>query len=294
MFKKVIVGVDGAEGGRDALALARVLSAEDTELTLVGIYPVEPVAWRGASAIYQQALRDDSERVLQEARKACGVGASVRTHAASDVGRGLHEVAEATDADLIVVGSSRKGHLGRVLTADDTRHALNGAPCAMAIAPAGYAHSEAALRRIGVGYDGSPESEHALAFARELARELGATVAAMEVVYLPARYFVGPAWPDVSTIKGLKDQARERIAQTDGVEAHTAAGIPAEELARFSGSVDLLVVGSRGYGPFGRLLYGSMSQELARTARTPLLVLPRQAKVPEESPAQAEMANAIL
>jgi hypothetical protein len=36
-----------------------------------------------------------------------------------------------------------------------------------------------------------------------------------------------------------------------------------------------LVVGSRGYGPVGRLIHGSTSQQLARTARCPLLVLAR-------------------
>jgi len=45
----------------------------------------------------------------------------------------------------------------------------------------------------------------------------------------------------------------------------------------FSASVDLLVVGSRGYGPLGRLVHGSTSHRLARLARCPLLVLPRAA-----------------
>jgi len=54
-----------------------------------------------------------------------------------------------------------------------------------------------------------------------------------------------------------------------------AYGVPAEELALYSASLDLSVVGSRGYGPIGRLVHGSTSQKLARTARCPLLVLPR-------------------
>jgi hypothetical protein len=45
----------------------------------------------------------------------------------------------------------------------------------------------------------------------------------------------------------------------------------------FSASVDLLVVGSRGYGPLGRLVHGSTSNELARVSCCPLLVLPRAA-----------------
>jgi hypothetical protein len=61
----------------------------------------------------------------------------------------------------------------------------------------------------------------------------------------------------------------------DGVEARVAYGQPADELAAYSASVDLLIVGSRGYGPIGRLVHGSTSQQLARAARCPLVVLTR-------------------
>ena len=39
--------------------------------------------------------------------------------------------------------------------------------------------------------------------------------------------------------------------------------------------LDLLVVGSRAYGPSGRLLSGSTSLRLARRVACPLLVVPR-------------------
>ena len=52
-------------------------------------------------------------------------------------------------------------------------------------------------------------------------------------------------------------------------------GYPGEELAVFSASLDLLVVGSRSYGPVRRLVLGSTSQYLERYARCSLLVMPR-------------------
>jgi nucleotide-binding universal stress UspA family protein len=52
----------------------------------------------------------------------------------------------------------------------------------------------------------------------------------------------------------------------------------AEELALYGAAVDLLIVGSRGYGPLGRIMHGSVSEKLARTARCPLLVLTRGAR----------------
>lgn len=67
------------------------------------------------------------------------------------------------------------------------------------------------------------------------------------------------------------------VASLGDVGPHAAYGHPAEELALYSASLDLLVVGSRGYGPIGRLIHGSTSHRLAHSARCPLLVLPRAA-----------------
>jgi nucleotide-binding universal stress UspA family protein len=52
-------------------------------------------------------------------------------------------------------------------------------------------------------------------------------------------------------------------------------GLTGEELATFGDVLDLLVVGSRSYGPLRRLVLGSTSNYLQRRARCPLLVLPR-------------------
>ncbi len=288
MFRKVIVGVDGGEGGRDAIALALVLCAPGAEMTLAHVYLDEPVAWRGTSAPYEATLRADAEKILESSRQEAGIQADIRWHGAPTVGRGLHEMAEMIEADLLVIGSTRHGHVGRVLNADDTRHSLNGSPCPVAVAPSGYSQLTDGIHKIGVGYDEAPESEAALRFALELASEHQWKVAACQVIYSPARYLVGPAFPDRNTVMQSLAEIQDRIARIDGVEAHAVYGDPAEELGQFSGSVDLLVVGSRGYGPYGRLLYGSTAQKLTRTARCPLLVLTRKMQQHESAPASAD------
>jgi nucleotide-binding universal stress UspA family protein len=48
-----------------------------------------------------------------------------------------------------------------------------------------------------------------------------------------------------------------------------------EELAAFSQGMDIMVVGSSGYGPMRRLVLGSTSDYLQRHARSSLLVMPR-------------------
>lgn len=293
MFRKVMVGIDGGDGGRDAMALAQVLRSDETEVIFAHVYVGEPVAWRGSSAAYESVLREDAAKLLQSARDEAGVRATLKFHSSPSPGRGLHEMAEDLGADLLVVGSSRRGHLGRVLNADDTRHALNGAPCPVAVAPAGFANEARPVEKIGVAYDGSPESGYALAFARQMSAELSATLAACEVIYFPARLYVGPAFPDRSTVQQSLTEIRARIEDLGGVEPHARYGDPAEELSQFSESLDLLIVGSRGYGPLGRLVYGSTSQRLAHNARCPLLVLTRGAGVQPvgDPPAEAEIAH---
>ena len=275
MFKRVIVGVDGDSGGRDAIAVARLLVAADGRLALAHVHELTPV--RGASGAYGSAESAESMRLLEAERAAAGVDADLLTVTASSVGRGLHYLAEAQQADLLSVGSSTRSFVGRVLVGDLSRAALVGAPCAVAVAPLGYADGGSAIARVGVGYDGSPESERALAFARGLAAHLGAALTALTVVE-PARYTSvvrGLARGEASAHE-LEDATRELDA-LDGVEGEVASGLAGEELALFSARVDLLVVGSRGYGPIRSLMLGGTAVHLASNARCPLLVLPRLA-----------------
>lgn len=275
MFNNVIVGVDGEQGGRDALALAKDLVLPGAEFTLAHVHLGDPGFARSSNLAVEEAEQQRSLVLLEAARDDKDVEARRLSVRSSSVGRGLHELAESQGADLLVVGSCRRGLVGRVVVGDDTREELHGAPCAIAVAPAGYADHANVLREIGVGYDGSPESKRALAVARALATQRRSKLSAFEAVSIPARFFASGAGALGEVIPNYVERARAQLAALGGVEPHAAYGVVAEELALYSASLDLLVIGSRGYGPVGRLVHGSMSQKLARTARCPLLVLTR-------------------
>ncbi|HTX10528.1 MAG TPA: universal stress protein [Solirubrobacteraceae bacterium] len=277
MFTQVLVGVDDDQGGRDAIALGKLLAGPNGALTFGHVFHADTSVPWGFQDPTKPQLEDKSRQLLERIAAESGVSAHLRWHGAPSVGRGLHELAEAVNADLLVVGSSRHAMLGRVRLADDTRAALNGAPSAVAVAPAGYASDPPVVREIGIAYDGSPESEHAVTVARSLAAELGTKLSAFQAVPLPVFGYSGLSTtrPAGISVDDMVKQARERIGALGGVEAHVAAGDPAEELTVYSASLDLLVVGSRSYGPVGRLIHGGISEHLARTARCPLLVLPR-------------------
>lgn len=295
MFKHVMVGIDGEAGDRDGVALAKLLLADGGRLTLAHIYPGETYAWRGSNPAYATVEEEDARALLERARTEERVDADLHYRGNSSVGKGLHVLAEELGADVLVLGSSRHGLMHRVMIGDHTHAALNGAPCAVAVAPAGYAAETKLMREVGVGYNGSPESEHALAVARELAAAYGAKLSAFEAVSVPTFVVHGRTAVDTEPISDLVEQARERIAALRGVEAHAAYGAPAEELTVYSASLDLLVVGSRDYGPIGHLMHGSTSEQLAHSARCPLLVLTRasrKARVPEEA-AGGEVQTAV-
>lgn len=278
MFNRIIVGVDEHQGGRDAIALANRLVAADGHMTLTRVDPSDPFVYRGVSALYEARERERALAELDAAAAGATAATSLEAISSTSVGRGLHELAEVRQADLLVVGSSRRGLAGRVLLGDDTHAALNGAPCAVAVATAGYASTPALIREIGIGYDGSPESEQALALGRELAAEVGARLSAFQAISVPAYVLgAGPTTIEAS-IDDAVSEAREQVAALGDIEPHAAYGSPAEELTLFSASVDLLIIGSRGYGPLGRIMHGSVSHRLARSARSPLLVLPRLAR----------------
>lgn len=278
MFNDVIVGVDGRPTGRDAIELARRLLAPEGTLTLANVHSGElrpvHIVTPGALAGERQA----SHEMLERERAATEVQAELVSFVALSPGRGLHDLAEERGADLLVVGSCGRGLLGRAMLGDDTRGALNGAPCAVAVAARGYAEHPLPLASLGVGYDGSPESEAALAAAREVAAQHRSKLIALEVVSIPTYSFTGLTPPALGeTIEALLADARRRMGELKDVEGRAVYGLPGEELAAFSGELDLLVVGSRNYGPLRRLVLGSTSDYLERHSRCSLLVLPRRA-----------------
>ena len=77
-------------------------------------------------------------------------------------------------------------------------------------------------------------------------------------------------------------EAKARMSRLADVAGHAVYGLAGEELAAFGKDVDLLIVGSRSYGPVRRLVLGSTSDYLERNARCSLLVLPRPSDAPSQ------------
>lgn len=295
MFSKAIVGIDGLDGGRDAIKLAHQLtSPAGGELVLANIFMESVFPARGSAGIFKGGSHRESQDLLTAERNRAGIDAQICPYSASYVGRGLHELADRIGADLLVVGSSHRGLVGRVMLGDNLRKALNGAPCAVAVAPAGYAQRPSPFTEVGAGYDGSDEGHHALDVARAIAAEHGSRVSVFQALSPPRHGRGEPPQSDPDSLEREIDRTREQLAALGGVEAHAAYGDPGEELALYGASLSLLVIGSRGYGPRHRMMHGSTSQYLAHASRCPLLVLPRTAVARADEPVSAPAATGAV
>jgi nucleotide-binding universal stress UspA family protein len=195
----------------------------------------------------------------------------------------LQALAESGEADLIVLGSTHHAHLGSVSPGSVAEHLLHGARCSLVIAPKGYGdedHSEDRLRVAAVGFDGMAESYAALDEAAKLAAKFGGALRVIGVATpvpamgAAAAAQAGPeAGPDFQT--QLNNAVAELPAELRALPVFER-GDPVEKLLEAAEmGVDLLVLGSRGFGPVMRLLIGSVSSRVIREAPCPVLVVPR-------------------
>jgi nucleotide-binding universal stress UspA family protein len=286
MFENVLVGVDGSPSGRDALALALALREPSGRLTLAHVHAGQLHPLHAVTPGLLKEEREASERLLREERERAHTQAELVSIIGASPAAALHRQAEEQEADLIVVGSCSRGSFGRAMLGDDARQALNGASCAIAIASRGYAQAPQPIARVGVAYNDTAESRAALECARGLAAATRARLSALEVISIPTYAYTGLVAPIGEGLNAMLEEANERMRRLADVDGRAVYGLTGEELAVFGDELDILVVGSRGYGPLRRLVIGSTSDFLERHARCSLLVLPRAAAAHERAQTQ--------
>jgi hypothetical protein len=97
--------------------------------------------------------------VVRDATDTLGEDVETTIVRASSPPHGLDQIAREHDAEMIVVGSTHRGRLGRITPGSVAERLLAGAPCAVGVAPAGFsAEPPHSFRVVGVAFDGSPES----------------------------------------------------------------------------------------------------------------------------------------
>ena len=269
--RPIVVGHDDDPTAGDALALGAALAeASGASLLLARVCPDDEEAVSAAEASLARVASEHG-------------GAETRVLRASSPAAGLYALAEQVHPEVLVVGSHRRGTVGRLFAGSVAERLLQGAPCPVVVAPRGFADAPSkGLRSVCVAFDGRPESWAAL--------QHGARLAAASEARLRIVCATGPAtpWPTAapvlpSVVEGQRAEAERLVAQA---VASVSRRMDAEGLAVDADPVhaleaeaeqgaDLLVLGSRGYGPLHRVLTGSVSTPLVRSAACPVMVVPR-------------------
>jgi nucleotide-binding universal stress UspA family protein len=274
--RNVIVGFDGTPESRDALVLGKALAAVDDAQLHVAF-----AQWDDNPA----TERERFDKVLSEVRRELGTQPYV-SHPlrATSAGRALYELAEDLEAELIAVGSTHRGAVGRILVGSVGEMLLQGAPCAVAVAPRGYAGREHfGIGLIGIAYDGTPEAHLALMAGAKLASRLDCSVrliAAVPHVQAGSRItgtVSGYRQVLEEDLMGRLEAARSELPAGVQSEVVVEHGDPAKVIAAHGVELDLLVIGSRGYGPVRSVLLGGVSGDVMKLSPCPVLVTPRGA-----------------
>jgi nucleotide-binding universal stress UspA family protein len=285
---RIAVGVDGFPEGHDATALGRALAdVTGADLMLVMVHS-DPLILPPIGVEWSK-LRREARALLHKARAAHAPHAHTTIETDFSVPRALHRVISEGRHDLLVMGSSRQGPEGRVRIGKRTRQLLCSFEYPLAIAPRGYSSRPSRrFSQIGVGYDGGPEAQAALELASWIALgaktelELYAVVDDRTPPIGWSRFASGGAahaeWEDAvsAEIERLGAEAENALSAT-GANGHVKIrrGRPADALVELSEFVDLVVIGSRRWGPVKRVLLGTTGESLVHDAACPVVLVPR-------------------
>ena len=285
MTRPILAGADGTDSGLDAVAFAaRLAGAVGDPLVVVCVAP-EDARLVGAEA--EDDVRRHADAILAAAGEVAGdLPTELRTVFSTSPARGLCELAEQAGAEAVVAGSTNRGAIGRVVSGSTAERLLHGTPCPVAVAPRGYRrHRSGPLRAVGAAFTDTPDGHEAVRVAADLAARAGLPLTVCSVVSLHTNWLrPETVQPDESVVpeevrKAASDALDRVVASLPGGVRATGELLYGEVVDELSmaaeRAVDLLVCGSRGYGPVRRVLLGTVSSALVRQASVPTLVVPR-------------------
>jgi nucleotide-binding universal stress UspA family protein len=281
----VLVGFDDSPGARAALDWAvreTVLRGSTLEVVVAAHVPGMP-----AEPGTDQLVRDVAEQWAARARELVATQLEedrVRTTIAE--APAVAALVEATqDGVLCVVGSRGHSPVRKLLLGS-----VAGGVVSRAAGPVVVVRGEPAEAVPGpvvVGVDGTPSSVAATVFAAKEARLRAVALRVVSAWAMP----VQSQWGYAHWRTDLMDSWNEVYEEAARTAAESAAALVAEQapdvavtvetvgrpaslaLLAESRGADLLVVGSHGHGPMGRLFLGSVGHALVQTAHCPVAVV---------------------
>lgn len=286
-MSEVIVGVDESEGAADALRWA-VREAELHGWTVTAV-----MAWGFLDqhhAIVGEGFdpdygKDDARAALDTivvAALGADAAGAVERRVACDL-PALALLDTSSGSELLVVGARGLGGFRGLLLGSVSQHCLHHVTTPIAIVRAGPDRAAERTERIVVAVDGSETSQRALRWALEEGRLRRAAVAVVHASN--PLYLGGYPYSAGSIDPAIFEHASRRVLDS-AIAAEDTSGlpVPVEQISRSGGAAavileaaedaELVVMGSRGLGGFKGVLLGSVTTQVSRHARCPVVVVP--------------------
>jgi nucleotide-binding universal stress UspA family protein len=204
------------------------------------------------------------------------------------------------EADLLVIGARGLGDASGLLLGSASQQCLDHARCPIAIVRDDMVKSRATAR-IVVGIDGSATSARALEWAVEAGRLHRSSIEAVhawETSSIGLEAFgaiVFDPTPPIDAARAMMDAVLGAIytGHPRAPVSDESIGSVAKAILRASEGADLIVVGSRGLdGVKGRLL-GSVTLQVVRDARCPVVVVPPESRATHRTRRRRKRAKTL-
>jgi nucleotide-binding universal stress UspA family protein len=277
-----------------AVAAARFTGAP---LVVAAVFPGGSVLERLSGGEHGHEGPDQDDDALDELRsriKVAGVQASFEIVRHTTPARGLSHVIEQAQPGLLVLGSTHRGGVGRVLPGSTAERIVHGAPCAVVVVPHGHEIHQDGISTVGAAFAPTPEGREALRAAALLAHAAQARLRAIMVLDPKRAEEESPglmadqhrdhdpaedvaARHSIDAERTLRDAIAELASRVE-TEPDILFQDPADGVVAASRTLDLLVMGSRAYGPLRAVMLGGVSRQVTAKASCPVLVLPRGAE----------------
>lgn len=292
-----IVAYQPGVAGLEALRLGAFVARSTGSHLLVAMVMETPTAPSVARVDFQYTslLRQQLTAEMEDAKRdtPSGVEAEFRIHDARSVTSGLVELAERESADMIVVGNSSHGVLGRVSLGGVTNHLVHSSSVPIALAPRGFrADADDRIRRVNAAYGGVAGRSGLVLAAAGICNETGAQLRLTSFSPQPRSLTTDLIAGDVLRRAVTADVCESADTALADVRAlpnaprivDTAVGIgedwaDAIEDVRWNDG-DILVVGSSDMGPGRRVFLGSTGMRIVHESPVPVIVVPGDAVQP--------------
>jgi nucleotide-binding universal stress UspA family protein len=290
----IIAGFSSSRQGSAPLNLAAQL-ARTTGEKIIAAAVVERLRPTGADPIedeYRNYLASQAAQSLERVVERVGgdLDIAVTVHQSTSIPNGLMELVAQHSADLVVVGSSSSGLLGRVALGSVTERLVHTSEVPVAIAPRGYPLSPVPIRRLTAAYGGAADAVGLIATSAQLAQQWRARLRIASFTARPFTLFGGSTERSAEELVVQRWTRRTMDAAVKQLnEARATVSIPDVDVVIGSGNEwreavedipwnadDLLLLGSGAAGPLAHVFLGSAAAKILRHAPVPVMIVPRQ------------------